>query len=379
MTVQQDVAPPAPALGWRELAFTRLGQVAVGLLLVELLAAMQVFLTATLLPAVAADLGGRAWYAAAIAASAATVFVTMPVSGPLADRLGPARVLALFAPAYVAGGGVSAAGPAVGVYVLGRAVQGLAAGGLATVALATVGGVLPAAWRPRMFALTSAMWIVPALIGPTYAALAAAAVGWRAAAAALLALGLLVRLRLAHVLPANAGTDGARRPLRVAPALLLALCMAIVATAATAGAAGAVAAAAAAVAALAVSRRLLMPGALRLRAGRPAAIGALLVLAAAYFGVDAVVVIVCRERLGASGLAAGLVLSAGALAWSLATVGRERLARRLGPPAAATVRTGALLLGAGCAAMAVVAATDGPIGALAGGWVAARGGRGVAD
>src|SRR3954452_22913800 len=198
MTVQQDVAPPAPALGWRELAF-------VGLLLVELLAAMQVFLTATLLPSVAADLGGRAWYAAAIAASAAIVFVTMPVAGPLADRLGPARVLALFAPAYVAGGVVSAAAPAMWVYVLGRAV-------------------------------------------------------------------------------------------------------------------------------LAVRRRLLMPGALRLRAGRPAAIGALLVLAAAYFGVDAVVVIVCRERLGASGLAAGLVLSAGALAWSLATVARERLPRRLRPP-----------------------------------------------
>src|SRR3954453_15700918 len=193
MTVQQDVAPPAPTLGWRELAFTRLGKVAVGLLLVELLAAMQIFVPAPRLPTVAGDLGGRSWYGAALAASAATVFVTMPVAGPLADRLGPARVLALFAPAYVAGGVVSAAAPAMWVYVLGRAVQGLAAGGLATVALATVGGVLPAAWRPRMFALMSAMWIVPALIGPTYAALAAAAVGWRAGHPALVPPPLAVR------------------------------------------------------------------------------------------------------------------------------------------------------------------------------------------
>ncbi len=350
----------------------------------ELLAALEFFVTATLLPTVAASLGGRAWYAAALAASAATVFVTMPVAGPLVDRFGPARMVAAIAPVYVAGAVLSAAAPVMWVHVLGRGISGLASGALATVGLGAVGSRLPAAWRTRVFAMTAGMWVVPALVGPAYAAALAGLAGWRWAYASLVPLVLAARVAVVRALRAvedetgepdeePTAVDGSRRPLRVPAALALAGCMAVVALAGRGGAVGALVGVAGAGAALAVSRRLLLPGSLSLRPGRAAAIGALLLLSAAYFSVNAVIAIVAREAFGASRLGGGLTLSAGAFAWAVASLVRARR----GATAAPTVAPGAVVLTAGLAAMAVaVAVTALPL--LVAGWLAAGAGMGLA-
>jgi MFS family permease len=317
---------------------------------------MQVFVTATLLPTVAETLGGRAWYAAAIAAGTATVFVTMPVAGPLLDRIGAGKLLALLAPVYVAGAVLSAVAPAMWVYVLGRGVQGLASGGLSTLALGAVGGLLPAAWRARVFALTAAMWVVPALIGPAYAAAVAGLAGWRIAYASLVPLLLLAQVGLARALPNTPDEDdatGAGRALGVPAAIALAACMAVVAVGARGGALGALAAVLGAAGALVVGRRLLLPGTYTLRPGRPAAVGALALLGAAFFSTYAVVTVVAREVFGVSRLEGGLTLSIGAVAWGVASIARSRAART---DPAATFAPGAAILAAGTGAMAVAAA-----------------------
>ncbi len=72
---------------------TRYGRLSLGLLAVELMAAMQVFTTATVLPLVGRDLKGTRWFGVILAVSTISAFLTIPLAGPLSGRLGSARVL----------------------------------------------------------------------------------------------------------------------------------------------------------------------------------------------------------------------------------------------------------------------------------------------
>ena len=98
--------------------------------------------------------------------------------------------------------------------------------------------------------MTAGMWVVPALVGPAYAAALAGLAGWRWAYASLVPLVLAARVAVVRALRAvedetgepdgePTAVDGSRRPLRVPAALALAGCMAVVALAGRGGAVGA--------------------------------------------------------------------------------------------------------------------------------------------
>jgi MFS family permease len=378
-----DGSATLPRERWSSFLATRTGLVVLGLLAIELMAAMQVFTTATILPTVAADLDGQQWYGVVNAAGTVSVLLTLPLGGRLLARFGASPVLGYLAPVYVLGGVLSALAPTMLMFAAGRAVQGLSAGAMATVALGTVAASVPAPWRPRVLAMTSAMWVLPALLGPSLAGLIASTVGWRWSMVSLLPLLLAVRWTLAALLAKDTGKeDGRGGPFALHWAILLAACICVVVLASTGSRVALAISVCGVVGALVAAQRLLPPGVGAGRRGRPAAVGGMFLLSLAYFGIDYIIAILASDATSGSIAAAGAVLTVGALCWAFSSMAFERVTGRSTSAAERTGGLGPILIVVGLllVAIATTAWNNVSLGtvALYVGWSVASIGMGVA-
>jgi MFS family permease len=307
--------PPAPR--FIDLFKSGIGHLALGLLLLELFAAIQVFTASTVLPLIAQTLQGERFYGVALAASSLAVFISLPLAGPLADRFGLRSILTFATPLYMMGLLISASAPFMLIFVLGRFIQGLASGFLTMFGLGTVATAFPDSWKPKILSLISAMWIFPALVGPSYAAFVATTLGWRWSfylllPAFLLACGLVGRK--SNVLQA---VETRRRPLPWGSTLLLTVGMSLVLGGASLGSltGGGIVIGGLACVGYAVAH-LFPAGTLVARRGVPAALAALSLLTFTFFGSDGLLSLFVTAGLGASLVQAGIGLTVGALAWS---------------------------------------------------------------
>src|SRR5207248_11221286 len=99
--------------------------------------------------------------------------------GELADRRSPARAGQLALAVFAVGLLVAGSAPGWPMLLVGRALQGLGAGGLGTLAYLAVARGYPEPLRPRLLALLSTAWVLPALIGPAVAGVVAEHATWR--------------------------------------------------------------------------------------------------------------------------------------------------------------------------------------------------------
>ncbi len=328
-----------------------------GLVLAITLVAFSALAIATVLPTVEADLGGLALYGWVFSAFFLASLLGTVVAGRAADRRGPAApfavALALVSAGLIAGGLATS----MAELVAARVAQGLGAGAIPALAYAVVGRAYPPALRPRVFAVFSTAWVLPAVAGPALTTLVVGAAGWRAVFLGL--LPLVVVAAVAALGPLRAlgpvgGTDAGGAGRAVAGALVLVAGAAAVLAAGTVGGPGgvllAVGGAAVAVPALA---RLVPAGTLRLRPGLPATVAVRGLLTAAFFSADAYVSLAVEAR-GGGTLLAGVALSAASLAW---TAGAWVQARRLAADGPRRLdRIGFGLLAAGALGLAAVAA-----------------------
>lgn len=141
-----------------------------------LLAAFEVLAVTTILPAVSADLDGRAWFSVAFSAPLAASVVGMVFAG---------------------------LSPTIEIFLAARFLQGLGSGAMAVALYVLVARVYEPVDHPRIFGAVAAAWVVPPMVGPTVAGVVAQASGWRwvflwvvvpvlAAAATMLPAGTLV-------------------------------------------------------------------------------------------------------------------------------------------------------------------------------------------
>ena len=151
----------------------------VGLLLTVSFVAFETLAVATVLPAVAADLGGINLYGWAFSAFLLTQLVGIVISGLLADERGPALPFGLGIVLFSAGLLVGGFAPSMPALIAGRALQGLGGGAISSIAYVAIGRGYPEQSKPRMLALLSTAWVVPGLIGPGIAGLMAEGLGWR--------------------------------------------------------------------------------------------------------------------------------------------------------------------------------------------------------
>lgn len=302
------------------------------------LAAIQSLAVTTVMPAVSDALDGEALYAVAFSGTLATSVIGMVAVGAWSDRTGPVVPLYAAVGMFVAGLVIDAFAPTMGVLVLGRLVLGLGSGGQLVALYVVVARIFPAVLHGRVFALFSAAWIVPSLVGPFLAGAVAEFLHWRwvfggvavLAVAAMLMIAPRLRGLAAH---AEHPSEGTRRT--VVRRLLLAV---VVASAALAlGLSGelptpwswVMAAAALGVVGIAVVP-LLPRGTLRAAPGLPSVILMRGVLAGGFFGAEVYIPRLFIDEYGWSPTFAGLGLTIAGITWAVGAELSARHAERVG-------------------------------------------------
>lgn len=194
--------------GWRELFAGRSGLRVIVFASGVGLQAIEVFIGATVLPSVVADIGGLdlfAWNTTLfiVASILANVFAAIrPFS------IGPRTSYLLAAAAFGAGSIVCGTAPDIWVLLLGRTIQGFGAGLLGALTYGMIRIAFPQALWPRAMALISSVWGVATLVGPAIGGILAGLHVWRWAFMGAAPLALLLAAGAFIVLPARAESPG---------------------------------------------------------------------------------------------------------------------------------------------------------------------------
>ncbi|MBI1379114.1 MAG: MFS transporter [Frankiales bacterium] len=336
---------PRPVVEDQGLFGPRYRSMTLGVVLVMTMFAFEGVGVATAMPVVARALDGLGAYAWAFNGYVVSSLVAMVVAGEWCDRAGPRAPLLLGVSLFGAGALLAGAAWSMPVLVLARVVQGLG-GGLSIVTVYVVmGRAFPDSLRPRAFALLSAAWVLPAIVGPLVSGFLTDYVSWRAVfwlvVPFVLPPILLLAPRLARL--GGALTDGPRRRGRVRLSLVAAAGLALLQEGGTRrGPAGVVMAAVGVVLLLPALRRLLPAGSLRFARGLPTVVVMRGILAGAFFASEAFVPLALRTVRGVSTTQSGLTLTIGAVAWAVGSQLQGRLYGRV--PRHLLVQTGAGLV-----------------------------------
>ncbi len=300
---------------------------------------------ATAMPAVARALGGLESYAWAFNGYLVSSLVAMVVAGEWCDREGPRRPLLAAVTLFGLGALVAGSAWSMPVLVAGRVVMGLG-GGLGIVSVyVVIARAFPEDLRARAFALLSAAWVLPAVVGPAVAGLLTDYVSWRAVFWLVIPFVVPPALILAPRLARLGGALGeqVRRPGRVRVALVAAVGLALLQEGGTRLGLPGLALAVLGLAVLVPAVRLLLPsGALRFAPGLPTVVMIRGVLAGAFFAGETFIPLALQSVKGASTAQSGFTLTVGAVAWAVGSQVQGRLYGRV--PRVLLVQAGGALV-----------------------------------
>lgn len=316
--------------------------VLVGLLLTIALAAMDATIVATAVPSIVRDLGGFALFPWVFSAYLLAQAVTIPIYGRLADLYGRKPVLLIGTGIFLAGSLVCALAWNMVALIAFRALQGVGAGAIQPVTQTIVGDLYSIAERGRISGWISSVWGASAVAAPAVGGAFAQYVSWRwifwinvpIGVAAMLLVGTQLRESVAR----------RRRRLDLAGALFLVLGTTLLMFGVLQGGTswawgspkgvGVLAAAAAALVAFVWWERRVVEPVLppwvygrRVLAGVNLGSGAVGVLS---IGLTAFLPTFAQGALGASAVAAGIVLAFMSVGWTLGASNSARLYLRIG-------------------------------------------------
>ncbi len=329
--------------------------------------------TATIMPSVARQLGGYAYFGWAVAVYTLGAIVAGASSGRLSARLGLRTAMAIAGLTYSVGCLASGLAPGITTFLIGRLVQGIGAGWIVGLVYVAVGLVFPERLWARVFASTTSVWGVATVLGPLVGGLFAQAGHWRGAfwffAVQGLAFSAAAAVLLSAKAPESQGEEGAGLAL---PQLsLLATGVILIATAGLIDSpAGSVALVVAGLGVLAFMIRLdagqavrLLPrDARRLTSAAGAGYAVIFCMAAGTIMLGVYGAAILQAVNGVGPLTAGYVVAAEALGWTLAALPIAGLAPRWH---GLLIRAGGVMIPAGVAAMALTFGQPGLIPAVA--------------
>ncbi|GAB3716988.1 MFS transporter [Amycolatopsis oliviviridis] len=249
-----------------------------------------------------------------IAGSTLGLFVALPLASRVLGRLGPRGTLAAGMIAYLGGLFLAAVSRTAWMFALGQFSAGLASGLLAVFGVSSAIRHLDDRLRIRVVAASSAMWILPALIGPAATLGLEHLVGWRWTLVLPVPFVLFGRLLVVRATRGDPPSAEAPRPLlRTLSVPLGAACVVFSAGRWPLALAGAAITVAGMIA-------ILPEGTARLRPGIPAALGAMVLFAIGYFGADSLITVLLTTGFQVSLGQAAIVLSAAPLGWALTSL-----------------------------------------------------------
>ncbi|MBP6546263.1 MAG: MFS transporter, partial [Phenylobacterium sp.] len=143
------------------------------------LGAADSLVTATIMPSVGADLGGYAYFGWATAGYLLGSVLAGASSGLLAQRYGLRRATACAALLYAFGCALSAAGPDMASFLIGRLLQGIGGGWVTGFCSVAIGLLFPNRLLPRVYAAITGVWGIASLVGPMIGGVFADAGNWR--------------------------------------------------------------------------------------------------------------------------------------------------------------------------------------------------------
>jgi MFS family permease len=204
---------PAAVGSWRDLISPILGPRALLVILGVWLNAADALVTATIMPSVAQNLGGAAYFGWAVAVFLTGSIVAGASAGQLSDRLGLRPAMILAALAYAAGCALSARAGGIGLFLLGRALQGIGAGWIVGFCYIAIGVVFPQRLWARLFSATAGVWGVASILGPLIGGIFAAAGRWRDVFWMFAGQGIVLALACVFLLPARHADGAENTPL----------------------------------------------------------------------------------------------------------------------------------------------------------------------
>ncbi len=203
---------PDDAGSWAELwRGEHLAQFSLLILGVWLNAADQL-VTVTVMPSVARDIGGYAYFGWTTAIFLVGAITAGAGAGAFALRSGLRRSMVAAGAAYVVGCALSALAPNIWAFLAARLLQGLGAGGIIGLAFVAVGAVFPPRLWSRAFAAVTSVWGVATLVGPLTGGAFAEAGFWRGSFWLFAAQGLVFCAAAARLLPNQAPPEIGGRP-----------------------------------------------------------------------------------------------------------------------------------------------------------------------
>lgn len=309
-----------------------------------LLPAFESLAVTTVMPVISAELQGEALYGLTFAMSFATGIIGMVAAGSWSDRFGPKLPLFVSLGTFALGLLMAGAAQSMLFLVAARAVQGVGGGALSVVIYVVLARTYPAVLLPKIFAVFSAAWVLPAIIGPFIAGLIAQQFHWR-----WVFLGVLVLLPLVTVMmlpslkssPQDPQKNTQKTPQkavepwlrRLGWSFLAGVAMLVLGMAAEfGGLLSAILAGSGLVVARFAIHHLLPAGALRARRGLPSMVLLRALYSAAFTSADVYIVLALVNFYQFSPALAGLSLTVGAISWSLASQLQACLGEKISHP-----------------------------------------------
>jgi MFS family permease len=349
----------AAATGWGAIVsggrWPRFALVCVGVWL----NAAETMMTATIMPSVAADIHGDAWFGWVVAIYLIGSILAGATSGRLAQTVGLKRALAVGGVTYALGCAAAAVAPTIAWFIAGRLLQGIGGGWVVGLCFVAITRLFPQSLWARVLSSMAFIWGVASLVSPLIGGLFAQAGFWRGAFWIFAIQGAAFVAASAFLIPAPTEPEEAPSG-RIPFASLATLTAAIVAIGAAGLAASVAQSAILALAGCALlgcfiylnarSDAPLIPRqAANPRSGTGAGLAMIFCMTAGTASITVFLPALMQRLYGASPLLAGYLLVSEAMAWSLAAF---LVAGR--PAAPVFIRTGGVLIVLGMVLFAVI-------------------------
>ncbi|MEM9633686.1 MAG: MFS transporter [Pseudomonadota bacterium] len=166
-----------------------------------ILHAVNINISATMLPSIVSEIGGQGLYAWNATLFTLAAILSAAVTGKIFQRLGAKAAFALSGVIFAVGSLITAAAPSMPVMLVGRSIQGIGGGMMFTLCYSMIVFAYPERLWSRAVALLSGTWGIAMLFGPAVGGMFAEYDAWRGGFASLLPVTGLYILLAWRMLP----------------------------------------------------------------------------------------------------------------------------------------------------------------------------------